>query len=280
MTFNILSDHMLMQCCLFLNLPDLIRLRLVSSIQRRRIDSVLELIAFARRYLDTVKQYDVIRRTSAKETGGGFTTALVFLPSSFTVALFEQDGFEARFFLTNNCAAIHRHQLGEPFAQKTIEGLRRAVLVTKSLLREEVMVRYHMDYMHTLAWAIAANDIELYDGILKYFDKKHLLRYPLSTACYWDRPHFARRLLEIMSLPRDDTLVIEACRGGSIEILEMLLTAGLKHPYGAERSLLDAVERQRLPMVHHLIERKGVNPNTPTVIQAMKKRHYDLADYV
>ncbi|KAI8846533.1 hypothetical protein BC829DRAFT_398207 [Chytridium lagenaria] len=149
-----------------------------------------------------------------------------------------------------------------------------------------MMIAYHSDYQDTLVWAISTNDMELYEGILKYFDKvdkteeEGLLRYPLSVACRWDRPHFARRLLQIMSVPRDDNFVIQACRGGSIEILEMLLTAGLRHPLGEDRSLLDAVELGRLPVARFLIERKGVNPNTPKVVQAMKKRQYDFTDYI
>ncbi|KAI8849665.1 hypothetical protein BC829DRAFT_390891 [Chytridium lagenaria] len=123
----------------------------------------------------------------------------------------------------------------------------------------------------------------LFEGILKYFDKvektkqRELLRNPMANACRWDRPHFARRLLQITSVSCAGTLVIDACRGGSIEVMEILLTAGLKHPYGSDYSLLEAVKRHHPSMVRHLIQRKGVNPNTSEVIEAMEKRHYDLA---
>ncbi|KAI8848067.1 hypothetical protein BC829DRAFT_394993 [Chytridium lagenaria] len=118
--------------------------------------------------------------------------------------------------------------LGEPFAQVILESLRRTVLDTKKLLRVQNVTMYTKDCVDCRT---------------------------LSDACRWDRPVFVRRLLDL-SVPLCDGFVRDACWGGSIEIFELLLSLGLKHPLSPYYGLTTAVERNHFPLVRHLIESK------------------------
>ncbi|KAI8851736.1 hypothetical protein BC829DRAFT_386705 [Chytridium lagenaria] len=139
--------------------------------------------------------------------------------------------------------------LGEPFAQVILESLRRTVLDTKKFLRVQNISMYTEDCVDCL------------------------------HACRWDRPVFVRRLLDL-SVPLCDGFVRDACWGGSIEIFELLLSLGLKHPLSPYYGLTTAVERNHFPLVRHLIESKGLEPMISTITSAILKGHYDLADYL